>query len=186
MRIIRHAVSIDERSAFFRQNSFGDPHDATQDVKEVWFAGVHSDVGGSYAEGESQLSKIALRWMLCEAELAGLRIDQQKRANILGADPQYVPPDPLTTNQHESLKGAWWIAELWPKIVHVKTADGTWTRRIRINLGGRRWITPNSLVHDSVKQRLASPMLNYRPPNLPRQVGMATDSCAEKTATNNG
>jgi uncharacterized protein (DUF2235 family) len=70
MRVIRHAVSIDERRAFFRQNLFGAPHDAQQDIKEVWFAGVHSDVGGSYPESESQLSKIALRWMVCEAELA--------------------------------------------------------------------------------------------------------------------
>jgi uncharacterized protein (DUF2235 family) len=71
LRIIRHAVSIDERRAFFRENSFGPPHDPLQDIREVWFAGVHSDVGGSYPEAESQLSKIALRWMLCEAELAG-------------------------------------------------------------------------------------------------------------------
>ena len=50
--IIRHAMSIDERRAFFRDNSFGAPHDPSQDILEVWFAGVHSDVGGSYAESE--------------------------------------------------------------------------------------------------------------------------------------
>src|SRR5690348_18365661 len=33
MKIIRHAISIDERRAFFRQNLFGDPHDSTQDVR---------------------------------------------------------------------------------------------------------------------------------------------------------
>src|SRR2546427_1596399 len=82
--IVRHAVSIDERRAFFRQNSFGDPHDAQQDIKEVWFAGAHSDVGGSYPESESQLSKIALRWMLGEAERAGLRVDQYRKADVLG------------------------------------------------------------------------------------------------------
>jgi uncharacterized protein (DUF2235 family) len=186
MKIIRHAISIDERRAFFRQNLFGDPHDSTQDVKEVWFAGVHSDVGGSYAEAESQLSKVALRWMLCEAEGAGLRIDQQKKQNIFGADPRYVAPDRLTANQHESLKGAWWIAELWPKIAHVKGADGSWKRHVRLNLGRRRWIAPNSVVHDSVQQRLASPTLKYRPPNLPQQVAIATDSCVENAACDTG
>jgi uncharacterized protein (DUF2235 family) len=155
-------------------------------VKEVWFAGVHSDVGGSYAEAESQLSKVALRWMLCEAEGAGLRIDQQKKQNIFGADPRYVAPDPLTANQHESLKGAWWIAELWPKIAHVKGADGSWKRHVRLNLGRRRWIAPNSVVHDSVQQRLASPTLKYRPPNLPQQVAIATDSCVENAACDTG
>ena len=94
--IIRHAVSIDERRAFFRENSFGEPHDAQQDILEVWFAGVHSDVGGSYPESKSQLSQIALRWMLCEAELAGLLVDPRRKGDILGGKPPYVPPDPVT------------------------------------------------------------------------------------------
>ena len=57
---VRHAQSIDERRTFFRQNSFtrvmtgddlgdGTPSPITQDFKQFWFAGVHSDVGGSYA-----------------------------------------------------------------------------------------------------------------------------------------
>src|SRR5207244_12399905 len=39
---IRHAVSIDERRAFFRQNLF---HRATtkQDLVEIWFLGSHCD-----------------------------------------------------------------------------------------------------------------------------------------------
>src|SRR5262249_49709514 len=43
----RHAVAIDERRAFFRQNLWG-PAQPGQDLKQVWFAGVHSDVGGGY------------------------------------------------------------------------------------------------------------------------------------------
>src|SRR5713101_4776172 len=39
IHIVRHAVSIDERRTFFRQNLFGRPHDPQQDIKEVWFAG---------------------------------------------------------------------------------------------------------------------------------------------------
>ena len=35
--------------------------------KQVWFAGSHSDVGGSYPETESRLSDIALAWMTQEA-----------------------------------------------------------------------------------------------------------------------
>jgi uncharacterized protein (DUF2235 family) len=177
MRIIRHAVSIDERRGFFRQNLFGDPHDATQDVQEVWFTGVHSDVGGSYPETESQLSKLALRWMLCEAELAGLRLDQQRMSDVLGQATHYVQPDPLTLNQHESLRGAWWIAEFWPKIVHAKTVRGTWKKSIHVNLGRRRWIAANSLIHQSVEKRLQSPALDYRPANLPEARGTANDRC---------
>jgi hypothetical protein len=96
------ALGQGEHRAFFRQNLFGTPKDpTTQDVQEVWFAGVHSDVGGSYPEPESQLSKIALRWIVCEAELAGLIVDQTRKSDILGGKPPYVAPDPLTKNQHE-------------------------------------------------------------------------------------
>ena len=40
----------------------GRPH-----LWQLWFAGNHSDIGGSYAENESRLSDIALKWMLDEA-----------------------------------------------------------------------------------------------------------------------
>lgn len=178
--IVRHAVSIDERRAFFRQNSFGEPHDPDQDVLEVWFAGVHSDVGGSYKEPESQLSQIALRWMLCEAELAGLKVDRHRGADILGGKSPYVPPDPTTKNQHESLHGLWWIAELWPKIVNEKTSQGTWKKSLRINFGRRRWIPPGSLVHESVEQRLAVATLSYKPSNLPQQRRVIRDRYADR------
>ncbi len=35
--------------------------------KQVWFAGSHSDIGGSYPDTESRLSDIALSWMVEEA-----------------------------------------------------------------------------------------------------------------------
>lgn len=176
--IVRHAISIDERRAFFRDNTFGVPHDPQQDVLEVWFAGVHSDVGGSYAEAESQLSKIALRWMLCEAELAGLRINQ-RRADILGGKPPYVAPDPNTKNQHESLRKWWWIAEVWPKIVHTQAADGTWHKSVRVNLGRRRFIPPEPVFHESVAQRMANVSLGYNPPNLPQHWRVIGDHCGQ-------
>src|SRR3984957_15588290 len=169
MRVIRHAVSIDERRAFFRQNLFGTPHDPQQDVKEIWFAGVHSDVGGSYPEPESQLSKIALRWMVCEAETVGLRVDQNQKTEILGGKPPYVAPDPLSKNQHESLRGPWWIAEPWPKIVSREVSAGVWKKELRMNLGRRRWIAPDPVIHTSVEQRLAAKGLQYSPSNLSAQ-----------------
>ncbi len=177
LSIVRHAVSIDERRAFCRQNLLGLPSNPQQDVMEVWFAGVHSDVGGSYPESESQLSNIALRWMVCEAELAGAMVDQNRKADILSGNPPHVVPEPLTKNQHESLHGLWWIAELWPKIVHVQTAQGTWKKSIRLNLARRRWIAPDSLIHESVEQRLADAALRYKPTNLPGPRTPVQDRC---------
>jgi uncharacterized protein (DUF2235 family) len=169
LHYVRHAVSIDERRAFFRQNLFGTPHGPEQDIEEIWFAGVHSDVGGSYPEPESQLSKIALQWMVCEAEAVGLGVDQNRKADILGGKPPYVAPDPLTKNQHESLGGPWWIAELWPKVVSRETSPGVWKKQLRMNLGRRRWMAPEPAVHTSVDRRLADTNLQYSPSNLPAQ-----------------
>jgi len=167
LNIVRHAVSIDERRAFFRQNLFGAPQGPEQDVKEVWFAGVHSDVGGGYPEAESQLSQIALEWMLSEAQLADLKLDPKRKAEVLGGKVPYVAADAATKHQHESLHGWWWIAEVWPKLVDKRTSDGSWRKSIRLNLARRRWMAPNSLVHESVVKRIGSKDVVYRPENLP-------------------
>ena len=45
-----------------------------QTIEQVWFAGVHSDVGGWYEE--RGLSNIPLHWMLRKAGDCGLRVNQ--------------------------------------------------------------------------------------------------------------
>lgn len=77
---VRHALSMDEQRKFFEQTNWGgldkDPDDPTgeckdsidwQNVKEVWFAGDHSDVGGGHEDGHDGLAQISLQWMLKEA-----------------------------------------------------------------------------------------------------------------------
>ncbi len=68
VEVVRHAVAIDERRAYFPQNLWTADPPRAQDVAQLWFAGVHCDVGGGYREAEAGLSKIALRWMVEEAE----------------------------------------------------------------------------------------------------------------------
>src|SRR5205823_5218926 len=53
--------------------------------EQVWFAGNHSDIGGSYPENESRLSDIALDWMAkCAAAVPdALRLD----ADVLRLSP---------------------------------------------------------------------------------------------------
>jgi uncharacterized protein (DUF2235 family) len=170
--IIRHAVSIDERRAFFRQNLVHEPAATGQNVKQVWFAGVHSDVGGSYEEAESGLSKIALRWMLCEAQAAGLVLDPQKVTDVLGGNSAYVPPDPRG-KLHKSLHGFWWLGEVWPKLHYSPPKPGqastAWTRSIRFNLGRTRSIQDGAHIHQSVFERMRDDSTKYHPKNLPKQ-----------------
>lgn len=179
---LRHAVSIDERRAFFRQNLIHEPIPAGQNLKQVWFAGVHSDVGGSYAEAESGLSKIALRWIMCEAESAGLLLDTKKVDAVLGGMLPYVPPDPKG-QLHKSLHGAWWLGELWPKMIsHAVSVPGQaapeWKRGIRVNLGRTRFIPEGAHIHQSVLDRMKD-FPNYKPKNLPQQYATEPENSCE-------
>ena len=110
----RHAISIDERRCYFQSNLWGAQLPG-QDLKQVWFAGVHSDVGGSYPQMQSGLSQMALEWMICEATPLGLLVNRAAGAKALGRMP---PPPPVVPNalahKHESLKGPWWLLEFLP------------------------------------------------------------------------
>lgn len=147
----RHAVSIDERRAFFRSNLWHPtPNGGPKDVKQVWFPGVHCDVGGGYAEAQSGLAKLALEWMIKEAVQAGLLVDAAKVEKILGrTDPQYAKPD-ANAQLHESLTFWWWPAEFIPK-PHWNWE--THKEQRRANLFRRRTIPDGALVHQSAFDR---------------------------------
>ncbi len=179
--VVRHAISIDERRAYFRQNLWGKPY-KKQDVLQVWFAGVHSDVGGGYPERESGLSKIALKWMIQEAIAKGLLVDPEevdlvlrqedaekvlekiraeKKAKIFQCPPDYRGPI------HKSLKGLWWIAEIIPK--RYKDFSDNFKTKWMIPLGKRRFINNGIYVHASVVQRMEDPTMDYKPANIPKE-----------------
>lgn len=91
-----HAISIDEKRKKFPVSLW---EENNQNVVQVWFAGVHSDVGGWYEE--RGLSDIALIWMLENAQEHGLRLKEGWK------DTRH--PDPLG-EMHESRTGPW---RLW-------------------------------------------------------------------------
>jgi len=62
-----HALAIDEKRKNFEATLWHQQKDSKNQVLEqVWFPGVHADVGGGYPEGG--LSDIALAWMLEKAQ----------------------------------------------------------------------------------------------------------------------
>ena len=82
----RHALSIDEGRKDFDRVKWGNRHDWRRVrqgeptwFKQWWFAGNHSDIGGSYVENESRLSDTALHWIVTEAENIpdGLKVDSR-------------------------------------------------------------------------------------------------------------
>ncbi|WP_191059981.1 DUF2235 domain-containing protein [Geminicoccus harenae] len=90
VRVARHALAIDEHRDEFVPTFWTGEAPAGCDIRQVWFAGAHADVGGGYRH--RRLADIPLRWMAEEAALAGLGLD----GGLLE-----LPVDPLAP-QHES------------------------------------------------------------------------------------
>ena len=76
LRIARHALAIDEKRPDFEPTLWA-PKEGV-DLQQVWFAGTHSDVGGSYPPDKTTgtvASDTPLAWMLAEARKAGLKLE---------------------------------------------------------------------------------------------------------------
>ncbi len=126
---VRHALALDEKRSWFQCTTWGgldrdseqrdgkrtdqprrykpdpNPH---QTVKEVWFRGCHSDVGGGDLERSN--AEVALRWMLREAHAAGLALND-KGANFLDQpDPKY----PILPT--ESWTFLWQLTDFVPRL----------------------------------------------------------------------
>jgi uncharacterized protein (DUF2235 family) len=164
----RHAVSIDERRCFFRDMLWGEPY-PDQNLVQVWFAGVHSDVGGSYPQNESGLSNIALEWMLNEAEAAGVLLMPDRVDLVLGGPGATYPEarklctTPAKSIVHESLTGPWHIPEYIPGIYYDKQLK---KEAYRVPRSTPRKLPKGALVHHSVYQRLQDKSAAYDPANL--------------------
>jgi uncharacterized protein (DUF2235 family) len=90
VKTVRHALALDECRRSFMFTSWGGLRDYEeagppegQSVQEVWFAGVHSDVGGGYPEDESGLSWHSFRWMVGEAIGACVKFDDSRLKKVL-------------------------------------------------------------------------------------------------------
>jgi hypothetical protein len=133
-----HAMAIDEKRAEFPATLWTTPPSPGQNVEQVWFCGVHSDVGGSYPDDSdgSALSDLTLAWMMSKAAALGLDFASDVLAkNTLPMDPKLA----LDT-KHES----WNILWAFPK---------------------HRTIAANSTISDSVFTRCQHDS-SYRPENL--------------------
>lgn len=117
---VRHAVSIDEqRNAFPELLAIPDGND----VVEIWFPGVHRDVGGG-AEDHSGLSNQTLNWMLGEASKLGLAVD--------------TTPAPTTDKTRHIAWNPYAFVGLYP----MKMFDHT-LKQLPKGDPGFRWFWPN-------------------------------------------
>jgi uncharacterized protein (DUF2235 family) len=124
LRHIRHAVSMDEHRLSFEPRLYWDeeytkpdldqPSD-TRSLRQRWFRGVHSDIGGGYDANEAGLADQAYRWMIDEAADCGLRVGAAARCT--GHNPLIIH-DPCRETP-------WWgVAGLTVRTNVTHTKDG--------------------------------------------------------------
>ncbi len=159
VRYARHAISTDENRAAFQRVGWGAasanrPNKDEQGIdtfQQFWFAGNHSDIGGSYLENESRLSDITLAWMIEAAEKikGGIKLDK----SVLQL---YPSPDGM---QHDQRKEGFPVLTKWLRL--------TWSGKLR------KIPVPDTTLHDSVYDRFKLPAVvqydiaaPYRPETL--------------------
>jgi uncharacterized protein (DUF2235 family) len=186
VRVFRQAIALDERRRMFRLHGWDDAqtfmhnrfsktnNSDPQDIQQVWFAGVHADIGGGYPESESGLSKYPLLWMIGEAAAHGLAVNTQAFNQLAwgiqrqGSPFSYVAPD-FMRDPHQSLTKVWQALEWLPKSdsykewKELRSAFGHY-----IPKGEPRPVPTNAFIHESVLRRMEA-VLHYRPVNLPQQ-----------------
>lgn len=188
VRTWRHAVAIDERRAMFNYDHIDprkykplpwlpDEGAEDQDIKEVWFAGVHSDIGGGLPEEESQLAKYPLLWITREAIASGLRAEERLvQRYVLGDNTgqgasgktkmQYVAPS-LEPAPYNNLKGFWKVVEYLPLPLRTRHRSGKRFLFWPAHRSAPRKMEKNPMVHHSaITKRQTDPA--YDPPNLPK------------------
>jgi len=132
-----HALAIDEKRESFAPTLW----DAREGIEQVWFAGVHADIGGGYKE--TGLSDLALAWMLTKVQPHGILFGD--RAFAPNGAPA-ISGDPLMVPMHDSYK---------PPFVTARPAV--------------RAIPPSAAIHASVQRRWSEVQPSYRPGNLPAE-----------------
>lgn len=184
---VRHALAIDERRRMFRpylwrqnQAYWGGPFAPrgkqpapAQDVQQLWFAGVHSDIGGGYSEAESGLAKLSLQWMV--AEIGELLHFSQTAVSqhVLGAVPgnnkgkgaALAAPDALAP-MHNSMNRAWAALEYLPKArKHLEHPQRRDLLGLYLPASEPRTLPTGAQLHPSVLQRMAEHS-HYAPANV--------------------
>jgi len=123
------AISIDEKRKKFPISLWDEDQLApNQNLVQVWFAGVHSDVGGWYEQ--RGLSDITLIWMLENAEKHGLRLKPGWQADL--------KPDPLG-QIHESREGFW---RLWRPAIRRIPEGAKIHSSVRIRMEAKKGYSP--------------------------------------------
>ncbi|NTW48432.1 MAG: DUF2235 domain-containing protein, partial [Chlorobiales bacterium] len=140
----RQAISIDDERRTFHPELWNEKGARDENhVRQVWFAGVHSNVGGGYAK--HGMSLVALDWMMSEAAACGLR--------FIDNDSEYV-------RSHQDVHDKLFDSRAGVAVYY------RWQPRNIVELCHKHNMeTPR--IHVSVFERIANATEGYTPGNIP-------------------
>lgn len=122
----RHAMAMDEKRQSFLPTLWTNVADKAT-VKQIWFPGVHADVGGGY--GLCGLSDGALQWMIDETQQLGLRFRDGARGQLA--------PNPMA-QLHDSVTGVFKNLKTRPRSIPLVNAASLEIHQSAID----RWANP--------------------------------------------
>ncbi|WP_201831772.1 DUF2235 domain-containing protein [Microvirga zambiensis] len=164
----RHALALDDERDTFHPLLWDEVAEAEMidfgrvrrdRLRQVWFAGVHSNLGGGYPD--DSLSYVSLAWMLGEATKAGLRFDEKAVAEIGRIANPYGPI-------YNSRRGLAAYYRYQPRKISARLNPPDPTTRIMqdTDLKGAGLLT-GVRIHESVLERIRQGDDDYAPIVLP-------------------
>lgn len=170
VRTARHALALDDERDAFHPLLWDEVHESelsTRDptrkgrLQQVWFAGMHADVGGGYAN--DGMAMIPLVWMLREASNADLQFIPARVA-------EYEAAQDLSAPMHDSRRGLAGYYRYQPRRIDAWLAQETTASLLMRNpLERHRALLQEVQVHHSVIDRIQNGGDHYAPIVLPRQ-----------------
>ena len=153
IRYAYHALAIDEQRKPFAPSVWTEKDDVCLEMKQVWFPGAHSNVGGGYPD--ASLSDLAFVWMMRIAQQHGLGlIDGWDRV------PDEIDPrwdvDPVN-----SFKLMYRVASFFFGWRYQRPLAG----ELR-DVGGKKVRACEERIHESAVNRFREKMASYNPENL--------------------
>ncbi len=177
-----HALAIDDARQTFHPNMFDEAkarEDAT--VEQVWFSGVHSNVGGSYPK--DQMALVALDWMMEKAET--LDAISKGRRNALrfteSLRKQYHKGANVDGKLYDSRAGLAAYYRFKPRNIVQLSAGKLGRAADRAANGGRNTLP---VIHQSAFARVRHRTGGYAPFNLPPKC--LIDPCDDEDNENEG
>lgn len=150
------ALAVDEKRAVFVPALWHrQPDSHGQEMRQVWFTGVHCDIGGGYPG--TGLSDIALLWMIDRARAYGLEFDPLDADGHRGTNPRESTRFTVAADKMAGPHDSWTKAYRLMAPVHRPIGTATGPDGHRLN--------GNEAIASTTKERFdADP--GYRPPAL--------------------